>query len=79
MGPRFLSFFYKAKLKVITFLPSFCNVKTFGFGFLIVAQIWHELLSDNMIQLLFIILRILNADVMYRFFQGEGMRKGKRP
>lgn len=40
------------------------NVKTFGFAFLIVAQIWHELHSDNLIQLLFIILGILNADVM---------------
>lgn len=44
----------------------FCtrNVKTFRFAFLIVAQIWHELHSDNLIQLLFIILEILNADVM---------------
>lgn len=40
------------------------NVKTFGFAFLIVAQIWQELHSDNLIQLLFIILGILNADVM---------------
>lgn len=40
------------------------NVKTFGFAFLIVAQIWHELHSDKLLQLLFIILGILNTDVM---------------
>lgn len=40
------------------------NMKIFGVAFLIVAQVWHELHSDNLIQLLFIILGILNADVM---------------
>lgn len=75
--------FYKAKLEVSYFLPSFCsflsrNVKTLVFIFLIVAQICHKLHSDNLIQLLIIILGILNADVMYRvFFSGGGDEKGE--
>lgn len=40
------------------------KAKRFGLAFLIIARIWHELHSENLIQLLFIILGILNADVM---------------
>lgn len=40
------------------------KTKLFEFAFLIIAQIWHELHLENLIQLLFIIVGILNADVM---------------